>query len=414
VCMADYFDTLATHALGNFRDLLYAVSTHPAMTYFLSSLGNEKANPALNQYPDENYAREVMQLFTIGLWELNQDGTQKLDAQNNPIPTYDNKDIEELARVFTGLWFEGKPWPLDGANLPGEWLTLYPLAMFEDRHDRGAKTVFHGKLWQQTLPANTNGLADISAAIDALAAHPNTAPFVSKSLIKFLVTSNPSPAYVKRVADVYDNNGAGVRGDLFAVVQAILLDAEARDLSLAASPRHGKLQEPLVRVARLVRAFNAGANTPDLQFWGAGKPEDLAQWPFNSPSVFNFFAPGYRHLGVLAQNGLTSPEFQIENSVSIVRQSNLFAQFVDSSLQTRSAGGTPQFKLDLSPELPLAATPDALVDRLNLLLCNGQLDAAARALIVAAIAQLPAVDASARVRLAVWLAALSSAAAILK
>ncbi len=414
VVMADYYDVLAQHALGNFRDLLLAVSLHPAMTYFLSSLGNEKADPPNNQYPDENYAREVMQLFTIGLWELGPDGEQLRDPKGNPIPTYDNTDIEELARVFTGLWFAGKLWPTDGANFPSQWLTEFAPAMFETRHDRGAKTIFHGKPWQRILPADTDGIQDITAAVDALVTHPNTAPFVSKALIKFLVTSNPSPAYIKRVADVFVDNGTGVRGDLFVVVKAILLDNDARNHAQLSNPRHGKLQEPLVRVARLVRAFHAGKTTPNLQFWGQAKPGALMQWPAFSPSVFNFFAPGYRHLGLLAKNGLTSPEFQILNSVSVATSSNLFAEFVDTLLHQRLAGGTPRFEFDFAPERALAGDPDALADRLNLLLCNGLMGAGTRQGIVDGINGLLASDADGRVRLAVWLAAVSPEAAVLR
>ena len=414
VVMADYYDTLAQHALGNFRELLLAVSLHPAMAYFLSSLGNEKADPINNQYPDENYAREVMQLFTIGLWELGPDGEQQRDTHSNPIPTYDNTDVEELARVFTGLWFAGKPWPTDGANFPSPWLTEYALAMFETQHDRGAKTIFHGKPWQRSLPAGVNGIQDITAAVDALVTHPNTAPFISKALIKFLVTSNPSPAYVKRVADVFVDNGAGVRGDLFAVVKAILLDNDARNRAQVSNPRHGKLQEPLVRVARLVRAFHAGKTTPDLQFWGLAKPGALMQWPAFSPSVFNFFAPGYRHLGLLAKNGLISPEFQILNSVSVASSSNMFAEFVDTLLHQRLAGGTPRFEFDFTPERALAGDPDALADRLNLLLCNGLMGAGTHQRIVDGINGLLASDVDSRVRLAVWLAAVSPEAAVLR
>jgi uncharacterized protein (DUF1800 family) len=264
------------------------------------------------------------------------------------------------------------------------------------------------------LPANVNGVEDITAAVDALVAHPNTAPFVSKALIKFLVTSNPAPAYVKRVADVFVNNGAGVRGDLFAVVKAILLDSDARNRAQLSNPRHGKLQEPLVRVARLVRAFHAGKTAPDLQFWGLAKPGTLMQWPAFSPSVFNFFMPGYRHLGLLAKNGLTSPEFQILNSVSVATNSNMFAEFVDTLLHQRLAGGTPRFEFDFAPERALAGDPNALADRLNVLLCNGLMGAGTRQRIVDGVNGLLASDADGRVRLAVWLAAVSPEAAILR
>jgi uncharacterized protein (DUF1800 family) len=414
VIVADYYDTLAKHALGNFKDLLFAVSTHPAMTYFLSSLGNDKPDPANNQMPDENYAREVMQLFSIGLWELNQDGTQKLDAAKNPIPTYDNRDIEELSRVFTGLWFTGRVWPRDGSVFGREWLTEYPLAMFEDHHDRGRKVVFHGKAWQRDFAGNQDGLLEIAAACEMLTAHPNTAPFIAKALIKFLVTSNPTPAYVKRMADVFVNNGAGVRGDLFAVVKAILMDPDARTAAQLANPKHGKLQEPTVRLARMVRAFHAGKGVPDLQFWGGQFYTAFLQHPMFSPSVFNFFGPGYRHLGALAQNGLSSPEFQILNSVTVASASNMFAEMIDTKLHRRVNGGTPDFKFDFTPELALSNDVDALLNRLNTLLCNGQLDTATKTLIANAINGLPSTDGIGRVRLAVWLTAMSPAAAVLR
>jgi uncharacterized protein (DUF1800 family) len=412
--MAGYYDTLATHALGNFRDLLRAVTLHPVMAYFLSSLGNEKANPANNQYPDENYAREVMQLFTIGLWELDAFGEQRRNAAGEPIPTYDNADIEEFARVFTGLWFGGRAFPADGVNWPARWISDYTLSMFESRHDNGAKTLFHGKPWQRVLPAGQAGLKDIDDAIDALVSHPNTAPFIAKALIKFMVTSNPSKDFVKRIADVFADNGAGARGDLFAVTRAILLDHEARGLEPRENPRHGKLQEPLLRTAGMVRAFQAGKSTPELQFWGLGKQIQLNQWPLYSPSVFNFFMPGYRHLGTLARNGLTSPEFQILNSVSIATNSNQFAQWIDSLLHTRLAGGTPEFKFDFSAELALANTPDALLDRLDLLLCRGTMSAETRERVLAGINGAPASAPDNRVRIGVFLAAVCPEAAVLR
>jgi uncharacterized protein (DUF1800 family) len=437
--VADYYDTLATHALGNFKDLLFAVSTHPAMAYYLSALGNDKPDPSANQLPDENYAREVMQLFTIGLWELNQDGTQKLDANKNPIATYDNRDVEELSRVFTGLWFADRRWPSDtGKPWPATWLTESPLGMFEEHHDRGQKTVFRGKPWQLTFPANRDGLAEFAAACAMLTNHPNTAPFIAKGLIKFMVTSNPSTAYVKRVADVFVNNGKGVRGDLFAVVKAILLDPDARDAAQVSNPKHGKLQEPMMRLARMVRAFNAGKDDLELEFWSNNLPRSLAQWPLFSPSVFNFFSPNYRHLGALAKNGLTSPEFQILNSVSSVTLANQFSQFIDDSLHRPRNGAKKkvkpnkavrqknskqqpattqpgeEFTFDFSAERALAGKPEALTDRLNLLLCNELLDAPTRAAIINAVNALPASEPDERTRLAVWLTAMSPAAAVLR
>jgi uncharacterized protein (DUF1800 family) len=396
--------------------LLLAVTLQPTMAHYLSSLGNQKADPALNRYPDENYAREVMQLFTIGLWELQPNGNQKLDANGAPIPTYDNQDVEELARVFTGLWFEDTRLPRnDSRGYDAPQLTDRNLIMLEDRHDQAAKTLFHGKAWETKLPANNGGMKDIAAAIRTLVNHPNTPPFVCKSLIKFLVTSNPSPAYVKRVADVFVNNGSGVRGDLFTVVRAILLDADARSATTQADPKFGRLHEPMVRVARLVRAFNAGKTTPDLQYWAStlnatGDAAALGQWPMFSPSVFNFFSPGYRHLGVLAQNGLTSPEFQILNSVTSATLANQLAAYIDTVLHERLVAGTSRFAFDFSHEIALASTPDALLARLDLLMCHNQMSATTRQKILDGLAKLT--DPSERVKFAVWLAAVSPDAAI--
>jgi uncharacterized protein (DUF1800 family) len=412
--LADYYDTLAKHALGNFRDLLFAVSTHPAMAYFLSSLGNDKPDRAANQVPDENFAREVMQLFTIGLWDLNQDGTQKRDARGEQIAAYDNTDVEALARVFTGLWFAGKRWPKGDGRWPSPWLSDVPLAMFEDRHDRDEKVIFRDKPWRTTFAANSDGLKDFARAADMLTRHPNTAPFIATALIKFLVTSNPEPAYVKRVADVFVNNGAGVRGDLFAVVRAILLDDAARNPKRLSDPKHGKLQEPLLRLTRMVRALNAGRTSPELQFWVPRTATQLAQWPLYSPSVFNFFMPGYRHRGALAQNGLTGPEFQIVNSVTTAATANQFADFIDTLLHRRNVGDPPPFKFELGDLEALASMPERVVERLNILLCNGQLGDATRALIVDSARRLPERDASGRVRLALWLVAMSPAAAVLR
>lgn len=419
--LADYYDTLATHALGNFRELLLAVSLHPIMAHYLSSLGNQQADSTINRYPDENYARELMQLFTIGLWELNPDGTPQLDAQHNPIPTYANQDVEELARVFTGLWFDGLRLPQEGRRgYRWEELMDLPLVMVADRHDQGAKVLFHGKPWETHLPANNGGQPDIAAALDTLVRHPNCAPFISRALIQFLVTSNPSPAYVQRVAEKFVDNGAGERGDLFAVVKTILLDDEARNLAMVTNPKHGKLQEPMVRLTRLVRAFDAGKTTPDLQFWYAVTHGEnsirnvFLQWPLASPSVFNFFSPHYRHLGVLGQNGLVSPEFQILNAVTVTTTNNQFANFIDTLLHKRLQGGTPEFAFDFRREYELAVHPSALVDRLDLLLCNGLMAENTRQIILDGIEQLPEGNPDARIRLAVWLAAVSPDGAILR
>jgi hypothetical protein len=218
--MANYYDLMIKHAFGNYRDLLYDVATHPAMGIFLSHLGNRKANPVSRIYPDENFAREIMQLFTIGLWELNPDGSRKLSPDGQPIPTYDNSDITELARVFTGLSF-------GDSNVFNAYSDVYtmPMKMWDGEHDCDPKLLLKTLALPARTPSpgntGTAGLADINAAIDHLFNHPNVGPFIGRQLIQRLVTSNPSPAYIERVSDAFADNGAGVRGDMQAVIRAI-------------------------------------------------------------------------------------------------------------------------------------------------------------------------------------------------
>ncbi len=423
VGLARYYDTLSEHALGNYGDLLKAVSKHPIMTYYLSSLGNQKAIPEENQYPDENYAREVMQLFSIGLWELNNDGTQKTDGMGNPIPTYDNQDITELARVFTGLWFNNGEDFLRGGI--GTNLNAETLKMFEDYHDKEAKTLFHGKAHETTLPANQLGMKDIDDACDVLLNHPNTPPFISKSLIRFLVTSNPSPAYVERVANVFIDNGSGVRGDLFSVVKAILLDTEARTYT-PNDTQKGKLTEPMVRLTRLIKAFNAGQGVTEFQHWNwGGRIAWIGQWPMYSPTVFNFFQPTYSHAGELRDNGLTSPEFQILTPTTATTFANYIIRTITQDLhqktQNNPSASDPtqvvEFKYNFTPELALADNPDALIDHLDLLLTYGELGTNTKAIIKQGIEQFESTDSDyllKRVQTAVYLFAISPDAATLR
>ena len=240
--MANYYDTLYGNAFGNFRDLLHEVSMHPMMGFYLSHINNPKSNAANNTHPDENYAREVMQLFSIGLYELNEDGTRKKDAQNNDIPTYDNDDISEFAKIFTGLAPAGYWWPWeDVSTVPTEWASTYnkepattinwqPMIPFDSWHEPGQKLLLNG----QVVPAGQTTLQDIDDAIDNLFNHPNVGPFIGRLLIQRLVKSNPTPAYIKRVTQKFNDNGQGVRGDMEAVIRAILTDAEALEYALEA------------------------------------------------------------------------------------------------------------------------------------------------------------------------------------
>ncbi len=359
--MAAYVDLLWDNAFGNFRTLLQAISTNAAMGSFLTFLGNRKANPATGAVPDENYARELMQLFTIGLLRLNTDGTlQGGGAQE----TYTQDDITGLARVFTG-------WNLaNGDNTTPDRLRL-PMTNNAAQHETGAKT-FLGT----TIAAGTAGPASLTAALDTIFAHPNLPPFVCKQLIRRLVTSNPSPAYVARISAVFINNGSGVRGDLRAVVRAILLDTEARTESAAAS--YGKLREPVMRLTGWARAFNA--NSPSGA-WPIGDTSSqatrLGQSPGRSPSVFNFFRPGYTPPNTaIADANLVAPEFQITNEPSVIAYVNYMAVLL--------VNGAGDFRADYAEMVALAGNSQALIDEVDLLL-GARLGTTAKADIRAAI-----------------------------
>ena len=399
--MANYYDLMVAHAFGNYRDLLRAVALHPAMGIYLSHLGNQKANPALKRYPDENFAREIMQLFSIGLWQLNPDGTHRLsdgtdlDPEGNvipegePIPTYGNGDITELARVFTGLSFGNNA---NFALNPRDF--TQPMKMWDAEHDCEPKLL----LGTLNLPARTPsagnlgtaGLADVDAAIDQLFNHPNVGPFIGRQLIQRLVTSNPSAQYIGNVSAAFADNGSGVRGDLKAVVRAILLDPEARDPAKRDDPTFGKLREPLLRVANLAHAFNASSPSGWYPLDQFAIP--FAQDPMNAPSVFNFFLPNHSPPGALTQLGLVAPEFQIVNASTAVTGANYFWGHILGDLQYWGAGNaTYSVQLDLATELPFitpadqiaqnvpagpALDPDPLLRRLDLVLTGGSLSPA--------------------------------------
>lgn len=371
VGMADYYDMLVSHAFGNYRDVLFDVTMHPVMGFYLSHVMNRAATN--NIFPDENYAREIMQLFSIGLWELNQDGTRRLSTNGLPIPTYDNSHITEFARVFTGLSY-GPETNTSFGNAPQNFTT--PMKPWDAYHDCGPKTLLNG----YTLPARTPGpigtgtatLLDINAAIDHLFHHTNVAPFIGRQLIQRFVTSNPSTGYVARVAAAFNDNGSGVRGDLKAVIKAVLLDPEARDPSFLSDPTFGKQREPFLRAVNLAHAFNASAPAGFYalnDFFAA-----LYEEPMKSPSVFNFYLPGYLPPGALANAGLHGPEFQILNAGSAISGPNYFFTAVRDSLH-RQGMGTPAWtvKLDLAPELALVNDPNTLVRRVDLALTGGML-----------------------------------------
>ncbi len=373
-----YYDLLVTSAFGNFRTLLENVTLNPIMGSYLSSLRNAKADPVAGTYPDENYAREVMQLFSIGLVQLQPDGTLKLDAQGLPIPTYTNTTITEMAKVFTGWGFFSTRANPSFRTERADYLS--PMMLYPASHEPGVKAIVNGVV----IPANLGGTEDLKRALDALFTHPNCAPFICKQLIQRLVTDNPSPAYVYRVAQKFENNGAGVRGDLGAVVRAILIDYEARSPLVADDPGYGKLKEPLLRLTALLRGFSATSTTGRNQLENAVYLA-LNQGALESPTVFNFFEPGYVYPGALAAAGLVAPEFQITNDTTAITVPNYLR---DTIFRTNNLAGT-NYVLNLAAEQALVATPTALLDHLGLVLAGGQLTAPTRARITTALAALP-------------------------
>ncbi|WP_372761830.1 DUF1800 family protein [Pseudoalteromonas sp.] len=303
--MITYYDLLLKHAFGNFRELLEDVTLSPIMGTFLSHLGNEKANDELNIRPDENYAREVMQLFTIGLEELNLDGTPKLDAQGNTIATYGQSEIEGFARVFTGWTFaDSETFKQKTRNF------IQPMKAFSDYHSSKEKRLLNGEL----IPAGYGPEETLQIALDNLFNHNNVAPFISKQLIQRLITSNPTAQYVERVASVFNDNGAGVRGDLAAVIKAIYLDDEARHYGHVLQYQ-GKIKEPLLTTIQFWRNLDAKSEEGYYNTWGLYNT--YGQGPMKSPSVFNFFRPDYQPV-YLRNEGLVAPELQIANDSTII------------------------------------------------------------------------------------------------
>ncbi|MFO1401827.1 MAG: DUF1800 family protein [Steroidobacteraceae bacterium] len=313
--LAYYHDLLADDAFGNFRRLMEDVTLSPEMGYYLSMLGNRRSDAAHHIRPDENYARELMQLFTIGLVQLNPDGSVKTDGGGQPIPTYDQPVVEGFAQVYTGWSFGGSV----AFEQPSfDW--LQPMQPFEAYHDTGAKMLLDGAV----VAAGGSARADLAQALDNVFHHPNVGPFIARQLIQRFVSSNPSAAYVRRVAAAFDDDGHGARGNLGAVLRAVLLDREARDPPAADS--QGKVKEPLLRLTALWRAYDAAAANGRYDVAALGTL--LGQAPLQSPSVFNFFRPDYAPAGEFAASGRVAPELQIATELTDALTADLFAAAV--------------------------------------------------------------------------------------
>ncbi len=385
-----YLQILNRDAFGNFRQLLYDITLNAAMGTYLNMANNNKSAP------NENYAREVLQLFTIGLNRLNLDGSLVHDAQSQNVPTYEQTTVNAFARVFTG-------WTFAAAQTPGITNYIDPMRAVQSNHDVKVKTLLRGV----TLPANQTALKDLNDGLDNIFQDPNVGPFIGRQLIQHLVTSNPSPAYIARIAGVFNDNGYGVRGDLQAVVRAVLMDSEALT-SFTPDSQSGHLIHPAVLIARLLRSFNARSVDGTGQSDGYLDPQsvNMGMEVFSPPSVFSYFSP----FGSVPGFSLRGPEFGLLNTSTAVRR----ADFVNTMVFSRIAVGANYpfnpngTSLDFSTFLPLAGDPATLVDSLNTLMMSGEMSSDMRTSIITAVQAVAGSNSLKRVRTAVYLIASSN------
>ena len=375
--LANYYDLLINNAFGNYRDLLEKVTLSPIMGMYLSVLGNEKPNEEENIRPDENYAREVMQLFSIGLVELNSDGSERLQDGHN-IPTYTQDIIKAFAHVYTG-------WNFNDTTEETWWQyyrnydTMEPMTAVEAFHDTSEKILLNNVV----VPANQTAEQDLKVALDNLFNHPNVGPFIGKQLIKKLVTSNPSPNYVARVSAVFDDNGQGVRGDLGAVIKTILLDQESLEGTIK-DVNFGKIREPLLRAVHLWRAFDASSPNGRFQFnW----PDyAFSQSPLGAHHVFNFFSPDYAPPGIVSNNNLIAPELEIVTENFLTRTSNFLAystlwgytEYEDENTNN------DRILIDMNSLKPMVEDSGDLIEHLNMLLLGGTMSDETRTIFIEA------------------------------
>ncbi|MES2935156.1 MAG: DUF1800 family protein, partial [Pseudomonadota bacterium] len=454
--LAQYLDVLNAGAFGNVRDLMMNVTLSPVMGEYLSMKESAKADPLLSTQPDENYAREVMQLFSIGLIMLNTDGSIKLDGNNNPIPTYTEDTVKEFARVFSG-------WTFAGQNQADPWKWLYPdlwhsdaairsqkscaawstpmvpwVTSFRNSIDKGFISGPAHDMYEKTLlvydgapntilpSANFNHAPtdaelaqfvrdDLNKAIDNIFNHPNVGPFLAKQLIQRLVTSNPTAQYIQRVALKFNDNGSGVRGDMKAVIKAILLDDEARSANTAKQPNYGKLTEPVIRFTQMHRAFNARRAGGYYDLWDFSNATALNQNPLKAPSVFNFYHADYTPAGPLASANLDGPEFEITNASSVAGFADFSKWGIIGGFDHGSSTVANRMIPDYSFYTSIADSATKLVDELDLLLCSGSINPTFKAALVTSVGKIAvrantsgdptrnAKDRLERVNMALWL-----------
>ena len=409
--ISDYYDQMVNNAFGNYRNLIETVTLHPVMGRYLSHVRNPKGD-GISVFPDENYAREVMQLFSIGLNELNIDGTWQLDGSGDPIATYDNEIIKSFARVFTGLSYEpNTPTPNGSQGFNGYRRNFsQPMIMFEDFHDTNSKVLLNGV----TLPANQTGMQDISGGLDNLFNHANVGPFIARRLIQRFVMSNPSKSYIQSVAQVFNNNGSNVRGDLSAVLKAVLLHVDAINALTVQDTEHSRLREPILRYSSLLRALSPVSDFHTGRFMVHSLRHRFDQSPYRAPHVFNHYLPDYQPPGDIVNNTpsanipngqLVAPEYEILNGVTANELAN-WVRIVARGNGTTVAHGSARYtlinnqytstienkiKLNQTNENAIAADAVSLVDNLDILLCGGGLSNETKTTIATKIDELLAV-----------------------
>jgi len=415
--LSSYYDLINNNSLTNYRTLIDSITYHPAMGVYLTYMNNHATDTTGTKkvFPDENYAREIMQLFSIGLYELNDDGTEKKDAQGNSIPTYNNNDIYNLAKVFTGLsWGDSR---YLGDRSKNNWSYTLKMKFFgKDSSDKYIRHWADPNTWRivdghepgpkhflnATIPARPvlQGNQDIQDALNIIFNHPNVPPFMAIRLIRQLVTSNPSPQYVKRVSEAFKNNGSGVRGDMKAVIKAVLLDPEARDCCAEKQDNaYGHLREPLLRYMNLVKGLNLTSTTGIYRNVMVDIYNKLEQRALNSPSVFNFYSPFYVPDGPLAQNGKVAPEFQTLNSLSFANYANGLHRWIISndpieywnifSGETTKTAQDPTFNLSGDYYLAADKRLQEFVDKYNLILAQGRVSKPNTSIIVNTLKNMP-------------------------
>ncbi len=368
---------LENDAFTNYRQIMQDVTLSPAMGHWLDMVNNGKPNISKGDHANENYAREFMQLFTIGTSQLNPDGSFQLDSSGKQIATYTQDTVEAFARAYTGWTYPVAPGATQQTYNPQYWTGA--MVAVDSNHDTGAKQLltYSGAPGGGALPAGQAAAQDLQGAMDNVFNHPNVGPFISRELIQHLVTSNPSPAYIQRVASVFNDNGAGVRGDMKSVITAILMDSEARrgDDPATAVGTDGHLQEPILYITGLLRAFGATSDGSNLGYYGNG----MGQEALYAPSVFNFYSPNF----VIPGTTTFGPEFQILTTATSLNRVNWVNNFVYGSL---GSGTTVNF----SSYATQAANPSALLASLNTLMLHGSMSADMQSTILTAMQTVPA------------------------